>query len=314
MDIIGQEMYQSTIPSQNFQLLVGGRGVTSLKPSFTQQNFSDDVTRKVTSSSYATTLDPSNQEQKEMDRESSPPAAEQEPNDTCCGGLYVNNPVGGGPRIFFEWIALPTVLFFGVAFGIYSGDKATYDENIAASFPTSSDGICVSLSMFLYVTTMLWVNVYPLRYKGLALGWNMKDSIFANQYFYKTAHNLRYQPELPKNNLKVVDLEAGVNTLVILEHDGLVGKYNRANRSMNHMAEQSFSIFVVAYALGKIFPIPTLVISILWSIGRVGHQKMYSEKGYGMSTHLPFYVMESYSRMTLHGLLLVVALRCGGAL
>jgi hypothetical protein len=39
-----------------------------------------------------------------------------------------------------------------VAFGIYSGDKASYDENIAASFPTSSDGICVSLSMFLYVT------------------------------------------------------------------------------------------------------------------------------------------------------------------
>ena len=275
------------------------------------------------SSSYATTLDPSNQEQKEMDRGSSPPstsvsthpdAAEQEPNDTCCGGLYVNNPVGGGPRIFFEWIALPTVLFFGVAFGIYSGDKATYDENIAASFPHSSDGICVSLSMFLYVTTMLWINVYPLRYKGLALGWNMKDSIFANQYFYKTAHNLRYQPELPKNNLKVVDLEAGANTLVILEHDGLVGKYNRANRSMNHMTEQSFSIFVVAYALGKIFPIPSLVISILWSIGRVGHQKMYSEKGYGMSTHLPFYMMESYSRMTLHGLLLVVALRCGGAL
>ena len=31
---------------QSRQLLVGGRGVTSLKPSFTQQNFSDDVTRK----------------------------------------------------------------------------------------------------------------------------------------------------------------------------------------------------------------------------------------------------------------------------
>ena len=100
-------------------------------------------------------------------------------------------------------------------------------------------------------------------------------------------------------------------SLVCLEHDGTVGKFNRANRSLHHMGENSFSIFILGFFLAKLFPLPIFVCSIAWSIGRIGHQYMYAEKGYGFVTHLPFYIIECYSRMFMHGLLLIVALRCG---
>ena len=74
-----------------------------------------------------------------------------------CFGLYENNPYGGYRRIFFEWIGLPTGIFFGVAYGVYNGNKAVYDANIALMFPNSWDGVYVSLALFIFVNTMFWV-------------------------------------------------------------------------------------------------------------------------------------------------------------
>ena len=241
-----------------------------------------------------------------------------------CFGLYENNPYGGYRRIFFEWIGLPTGIFFGVAYGVYNGNKAVYDANIALMFPNSWDGVYVSLALFIFVNTMFWVNLFSLKYKGKIYGWDMEKNIQSNTYIYKTMMNdYNYYP----GNKKLIllqqqkkDLEEGGGdddkllkkpvTLVCLEHDGVVGKFNRANRSLHHMGENSFSIFISAFFLAKIFPLPIFISSIIWSIGRMGHQYMYAEKGYGVVTHLPFYIIECYSRMFMHGLLLIVALRC----
>ena len=102
------------------------------------------MAQQVISSTYMTTPEP---EQKDMDRagggtEGTSSHIEQEPSGYCA------NPIGSTPRIFFEWILFPTLLFLLVAYGIYWGHKDNYDSNIAAMFPSARDGICVSLSMF----------------------------------------------------------------------------------------------------------------------------------------------------------------------
>lgn len=255
-------------------------------------------------------------------------AGEQEDGQgLCCGGLYINNPAGKWPRIFFEWIFIGQLIGFGIAVGVYYGDKDRYDMNIDAMFPSGTDGIFVSLSLFLLATVMYWINVMPLRYKGEMYGWEMGENLWSNMYVYKTmdSDKLHYMPSKKTNVLMLkkakagsnVDLETGGHpqppTLVCLEHNGVVGKMNRANRSMHHMVENSFSVLMLGYMLAKLFPLPTLIASILWSIGRIGHQYMYAEKGYGLSKHLPYSALESTARQFFHGQLLVVALRCSGA-
>ena len=85
----------------------------------------------------------------------------------------------------FEWIGLPTGIFFGVAYGVYNGNKAVYDANIALMFPNSWDGVYVSLALFI----LFWVNLFSLKYKGKIYGWDMEKNIQSNTYIYKTMMN-----------------------------------------------------------------------------------------------------------------------------
>ena len=76
------------------------------------------------------------------------------------------------------------------------------------------------------------------------------------------------------------------------------------------MCENAFPIYMLVVYLSRIFPLPMFVLGAIWCVGRIGHQYMYAEKGHGFKKHLPFFAIASYAQHIMHGLVLVVALRC----
>ena len=67
---------------------------------------------------------------------------------------------------------------------------------------------------------------------------------------------------------------------MLFENDGLMGKYNRANRSLTHMIENFASVLAGLVLSGSVFPFPTFVCTCVFGVGRILHQVGYSS-GYG---------------------------------
>ena len=49
------------------------------------------------------------------------------------------------------------------------------------------------------------------------------------------------------------------------------GKYNRANRSMNHFIENSMTVGLAVLMSSYVFPFPTLVTTCVFAFGRIAH-------------------------------------------
>merc|ERR1719473_1741107 len=102
--------------------------------------------------------------------------------------------------------------------------------------------------------------------------------------------------------------EAGnKDSVVILETEGGVGAYNRANRSLTHFIENSLPVILCLALAGNIFPFPSFVLAAVFTGGRILHQLGYaSPKGYG--AHAPGFLLAFIATMALEGLCLFVAL------
>jgi uncharacterized membrane protein YecN with MAPEG domain len=94
---------------------------------------------------------------------------------------------------------------------------------------------------------------------------------------------------------------------VVLNDEGDIGKYNRANRSLNHFVENSIPFILSILLGGYVYALPTFVLTIIFFIGRVIHQYGYAEKGYG--GHAPGFGLILLSTEILNGLLLLVAIK-----
>ena len=251
------------------------------------------------------------------------------PEFCCPGGVYINNPSGNSFRIFCEWIGIPLLLWIGPAYGIYASDKDRFDANIARLFPDATDGLWVALTVYAFLTTMAWVNVQPTKYKARIFGWEMRDDIWANPVLLRTIPHQQYNPnkrrrlvKLRKPDTAAGDLEAQqaetqttpAPLLVGFETQGEVGKLNRGTRSLHHMCENAFPVYILAVYLSRIFPVPMFVLGVIWCVGRIGHQYNYAERGYGVKKHLPYFIAANYSQHVMHCLVLIVVLRCAEVL
>merc|ERR1712146_320931 len=94
---------------------------------------------------------------------------------------------------------------------------------------------------------------------------------------------------------------------VVLEEDGDIGKYNRANRSLHHYTENLAGFFLAVPLASFIFPAATFVLVLVFAIGRLWHQVGYARKGYG--AHGGGFGLAMLAQMILDGLLFVAALR-----
>merc|ERR1712232_838176 len=104
---------------------------------------------------------------------------------------------------------------------------------------------------------------------------------------------------------KAIGKNAPEDVLVVLEDEGVLGQFNRANRSVQHMIETFGGFLASLFAAGIVFPFPTFVCVCIFCIGRIVHQLGYITK-YG--SHAKGFMMSVVSMSTVEGMLVVVAI------
>jgi len=134
------------------------------------------------------------------------------------------------------------------------------------------------LSLVLLGRTIAMLNFVPTGYKN-----GLKGNIRSNPFFFQTVGDNK--------------------SMVLYREDGFHGKYNRANRSVQHMVENSGAFFAAVGPVGWIFPRQTFGAVLLFCAGRILHQKGYTQ-GYGK--HAIGFVLSLFGILTVEGLALLV--------
>jgi len=177
-----------------------------------------------------------------------------------------------------------------IAWRIYTrGNTEIYDRNIAKL--AENDLGYTLLAAAVFNLAVVWVNNFPMLYKTKIMRF--------------TSGNLRANMQIYKQHGK-----NAASGYVLLETQGLVGSYNRANRSLTHMVENSIPVAVFLVLCGTVFPFPTLVLTALFGFGRILHQFGYAAVGYG--GHGLGFALAEVGRFTMQGLCLLAADRSLG--
>lgn len=179
----------------------------------------------------------------------------------------------------------------GIAYGIYKfGNTAVYDTGLKEIVSRPGGGHWAHLSAFAFSRVVSFANFYPMLMKSRVMR-GKSGNLRANMYIYKA----------------VGKLGEGKPGSVVLNEDGDVGKYNRANRSLHHLVE-NMATFCVGIALAsQAFPFPTFVLTLLFGLGRILHQTGYSSGGYGQ--HGKGFLLSTIATNAVDGLLLLTGLK-----
>merc|ERR1740130_306665 len=126
-----------------------------------------------------------------------------------------------------------TAIGFGIAFAVYkSGSTAIYDAKIQS---VASNGMAYCyLSAWVFARLVSVLNFYPMRYKSRVMR-SKSGNLRVNQFIYK-----------------LVGEGAGENA-VVLADDGDHGRYNRANRSLNHFLENAGGMMLALILCSYVF-------------------------------------------------------------
>lgn len=168
----------------------------------------------------------------------------------------------------------------GLAYGILSLDSEAIKNARAAKMDIveSMDLRWVYASLVLLGRTIALLNFVPTGYKN-----GLKGNIRSNPFFF----------------------ESSDGKLVLYKEDGFHGKYNRSNRSVQHMVENSGAFWAAVGPVGWLFPRQTFGCVVTFCVGRIVHQKGYSG-GYGK--HALGFIFSTLSVLTLEGLALLACL------
>ena len=187
---------------------------------------------------------------------------------------------------------VPLAIGFSIAEGIYHWTGM-------AAYESKAHGLgelgYVYLSAVVLAVLTRFLNFLPTTLKNSAMKTKAKGNIRANMYLYKVAD----------------DSNGSKGSMVILDEDAAAGRYNRANRSLHHFVENALPVFLCVPLAGYCFPLPTFVLTVVFSIGRILHQVAYSNSGYG--AHALGFIIALLSAVVLEGLVLVAGLRAAGA-
>mmetsp|Transcript_6862 Transcript_6862/g.22795 ORF Transcript_6862/g.22795 Transcript_6862/m.22795 type:complete len:221 (+) Transcript_6862:186-848(+) len=162
------------------------------------------------------------------------------------------------------------------AFGSYAGKIAVLKDG---------DLGYLYLAGWLYGRVVGFLNKYPMVAKARVVRGD-SGNLRANMQIYKQIG------------------EKAMPNAIVLETDGDVGAYNRANRSLQHFVETTPDFIVALGLAGYVFPKPTLALTALFGLGRFLHMTGY-QKGYGK--HAPGFAIASLTSEILGGLVLVAA-------
>ncbi|CAK9014387.1 unnamed protein product [Durusdinium trenchii] len=190
---------------------------------------------------------------------------------------------GSGFGLLAVILIVPRLVGAGIGFGIYKlGDTVKYDLHLAKLQHDAYGFFFVSIYLFSFMVH--FINVFPMVYKGKIMKQDA-GNLRANMLIYRT-------------------LGSDSKQQVILEEDGPVGEYNRANRSLGHFVENSAGAMLCMLLAGYVFPFPAAVLVVILLLGRIVHQIGYASS-YGK--HAPGFMLHMIGAAGLEGLVLMSA-------
>lgn len=197
----------------------------------------------------------------------------------------------GALKLIAVLMLVTRLICFTIAFLIYYyGDRTFFDSQIAVL--TGMHWGYVYIGVGIFSLLVHWLNLYPMAFKG--------------KIMLQNSGNMRANMSIYKVNLPDTEKQL---PYVVLEEEGDVGEYNRANRSLFHFNENAAGFLLNFVFAGGVFPFPAMIIIIVFAVGRALHQQGYS-KGYG--SHGAGFALAMISTITSEGLVWVVAAKSLG--
>ena len=179
-----------------------------------------------------------------------------------------------------------------MAYAVYTlGATSAYSAKLGVAVANEQHWAAAAIAVVGFV--IRFVNMWPMVFKEKVMKGALRDEIGAN---------MRSNPFIYKS--------VGVSKeTVLFENDGVIGKYNRANRSLTHMIENFGSMLAGMSLAGTVFPFPTFICACAFGVGRVVHQTGYAG-GYGK--HGAGFGISTLGQLCLEGLLILIVLAgCG---
>ena len=187
------------------------------------------------------------------------------------------------------FLFVPLLIGTGVALAIHNfGDTDAYLSKIASI--AENQTVWLYLGLVIFGRTVAFLNIYPAaKFKS-----GMKGNMRANPFIFKT--------------ISITDEKnsAYKDTVVVYDEDGSNGKYNRANRSLQHLTENFGLLISSLYAVGIVYPFPTFILTCVFCTGRLIHQIGYTHK---FGVHAAGFIPAMLASSTLEGLCIIIAMK-----
>ena len=114
----------------------------------------------------------------------------------------------------------------------------------------------------MYSLLTLFMNMYAMSFKAKVMRTN-DGNLRSNMFIYHLA------------------AEGASQSGIILEENGDVGMYNRANRALMHFIENGSPLILALVFNSFVYATPTFILFCIYFFGRVIYTIGYSNYGYG---------------------------------
>jgi len=189
--------------------------------------------------------------------------------------------------LLFVLLTVPRVVGFLLAWAIaHFGASIQYTLRIRA---LGNDAGYLYIGAVVFTFMVSFLNKFPIVYKGQVIKGG-SGNLSSNMQIFKVLSPAGTQP-LP---------------YVVLEDDGTVGEYNRANRSLHHFNENVAGLIINIVLAGRVFAFPVFILICVFFVARLLHQIMYAEGGYGK--HALGFTLSLIVESIMEGLVLLTAI------
>jgi len=194
--------------------------------------------------------------------------------------------IKANPALLLMFTIIPLSIGTFIATAVFSlGKTDTYVRLIKDA--AVEDMHWIHLAVVILGRLIAYVNMRPICYKK-----GVEGNLRSNPFIYKVVCN-----------------DGTSENQVLFDSDGKHGKYNRGNRSLQHMLENIGAMIAGIAVVGSIFPFPAFVLVCIFAVGRILHQEGYIV-GYGK--HGLGFVISTIASVTVEGLAFIVFLKGSG--
>ncbi|ETV98363.1 hypothetical protein H310_09052 [Aphanomyces invadans] len=180
----------------------------------------------------------------------------------------------------------PLVAGMIAAYAVYTyGNKPEYDHRIRSAQRNAEFG-WTCLAVVMIGRLIAFANCYPLALESCFL---TKDD-----------------RQLWTNPFMLVEIGSNATkNVIVMDLDGPVGMYNRANRAIQDMVETCGVVLAALYLASTVFALPAAVVALAFCVGWFLHVVLYATNH---DSHGVGYVLATFAAAMLEGMVALMAL------